>query len=55
MELRQMRLFVQSKAESGKFQEVSRVLHLAVNFCSGLIILCGKQATYGLEKKLRRP
>jgi hypothetical protein len=25
-----MRLFVQSEAESGKFQEVSRVLHLAV-------------------------
>ena len=30
-ELHQMRLFVQSEAESGKFGEVSTFLHLAVN------------------------
>jgi hypothetical protein len=31
MEFHQMWLFVQSEAESGKFPEVSRILHLAVN------------------------
>jgi hypothetical protein len=40
MELRQMRLFVQSEAESGKFPEVSRVLHLAVNI---LFHICSRK------------